>query len=150
MSFKLYVNSYTDYKIYFHGGSSFQRLQESITSFKVIWRKVSKAFQILMVIVLKQRDFTCDISNETFQYGQVSLTIPLQKSFAHPCVSTFGPTQSFPPPDGAGLLHSLVRLCAPPPHVFVQLVQSLQLPYFPSTKNVINETHHNMFSKQLS
>ena len=81
---------------------------------------------------------------------QASLTIPLQKSFAHPCVSTLGPLQSFPPPDGAGLLHSLLRLCAPPPHVFVQPVQSLQLPYLPSTKNIVNETQHKTCSKQLS
>ena len=53
MSFKLYVNSCTDvnklkrsdyYNIYFQRATSFQRLQESITLFKFLGRKVPKAF----------------------------------------------------------------------------------------------------------
>ena len=37
----------------------------------------------------------------------------------HELSSTLEPRQSFPPQEGAGLLHLLVQLFVPPPHVLL-------------------------------
>ena len=43
------------------------------------------------------------------------------------------PTQLAPPLAGAGLLQKRVRVCVPPPHVTLQVLQELQPPQFPFT-----------------
>ena len=47
------------------------------------------------------------------------------------------PTQLSPPLAGAGLLQSRVRVCVPPPHVTLQVLQVFQLPQFPFTGTTV-------------
>ena len=53
---------------------------------------------------------------------------------AHCCISTDSPVQFLPPSFGAGLLHCLVLICVPPPHVLVHGLNSDQLEKDPSTE----------------
>ena len=45
-----------------------------------------------------------------------------------------GPTQSFPPKAGVGLVHVLVRVCVPPPQGFVHVPNGVYGVKPPSTK----------------
>ena len=47
---------------------------------------------------------------------------------------TLSPEQLFPPQEGAGLLHLLVNVCIPPPHVLLHGPDSHEL-HLPSTTN---------------
>ena len=55
-------------------------------------------------------------------------------SLLSPLVS---PTQLSPPLAGAGLLQSRVRVCVPPPHVTLQVLQVSQIPQFPLTGTTV-------------
>ena len=55
-------------------------------------------------------------------------------SLLSPLVS---PTQLSPPLAGAGLLQSRVRVCVPPPHVTLQVLQVFQIPQFPLTGTTV-------------
>ena len=57
-------------------------------------------------------------------------------SLLSPLVS---PTQLSPPLAGAGLLQSRVRVCVPPPHVTLQVLQVFQIPQFPLTGTTVKE-----------
>ena len=92
--------------------------------FSKIWKTLSQA------IHTNARDKITQL----LSIHRSSITKPLQKSFEHLLVSILGPTQSLPFPDGGELLQNRALLFNPPPQDFVQTVQSLQLPYFPSTK----------------
>ena len=76
----------------------------------------------------------CKKITQLLRIHKSSFTKPLQKLFEHLLVSILGPLQFLPFPDGGGLLQIRALLCNPPPQDFVQTVQSLQFPYFPSTK----------------
>ena len=64
------------------------------------------------------------------------------------CHITLSPTQSAPPPSGAGLLHSLDLLCLPPPQVAEHEPYEPQLPQPPFSvqtaykKIISNNLHH--------
>ena len=58
--------------------------------------------------------------------------IPGQHPSLHDCNSILGPTQSFPPVAGGGLLHLRVRTRVPTPHVTLHF-PILQGPQLPST-----------------
>ena len=64
------------------------------------------------------------------------------------------PTQLSPPLAGAGLLQSRVRVCVPPPHVTLQVLQVFQLPQFPFTGTTVKTVAGNHAamrnSKELS
>ena len=45
--------------------------------------------------------------------------LPGYKLVLHGSTSTFGPLQSFPPQEGTGLLHTLVRCRVPPPQLLL-------------------------------
>ena len=45
--------------------------------------------------------------------------LPRQQWMLHGTTPPLGPEQSFPPQEGAGLLHILVRSCVPPPQLLL-------------------------------
>ena len=47
------------------------------------------------------------------------IILPRQQWVLHETTSLFGPEQSFPPQDGVGLLHTLVRSCFPLPQLLL-------------------------------
>ena len=59
--------------------------------------------------------------------------LPGQLRSKQAMVSDADPTQSAPPPAGAGLLHCRVRVVFPSPHVLLQEDQTLHADHRPST-----------------
>ena len=59
--------------------------------------------------------------------------LPEHEFVLHWMICSVSPTQLFPPANGGGLLHSLIRFLDPIPHVFVQLEYGLHKPQRPLT-----------------
>ena len=60
----------------------------------------------------------------------IVIILPGQQWVLHEATPLFGPEQSFPPQEGAGLLHILVRCCVPPPQLLLHdpYLHELHLP----------------------
>ncbi len=62
----------------------------------------------------------------------LALPIGMQVWLLHVCASVEFPAQAAPPPDGAGLLQSRVRVWVPPPQGLLHVLQADQVPQTPS------------------